>query len=61
MQRIMDAAGDAGYRRMTGSVLADNDSMLRLAARLQFARSRDEEDPTLVKLVRPLGQAVPLR
>jgi len=55
MQRLMDAARDAGYRRMTGNVLPDNDSMLKLAARLNFERSRDEDDPALVKVVRPLA------
>jgi len=54
MQRLVEAARDAGYRRMTGNVLPDNDSMLKLAARLKFARSRDEDDPTLVKVVRSL-------
>ena len=55
MERIIEAARDAGYRRMTGHVLPDNDSMLKLAARLGFKRSRDEDDPTLVRVVRPLA------
>jgi len=54
MERLRDAARDAGYRRMTGTVLAENDSMLRLMARLQFTRSRDEDDPTLVKVASSL-------
>jgi hypothetical protein len=35
-------------------VLSENDAMLKLAARLNFQRSRDEDDPALVKVVRPL-------
>jgi len=33
---------------------AENDPMLKLAARLGFKRSRDEDDPTLVRVVRAL-------
>jgi acetyltransferase len=55
MERLMQAARDAGYRRMTGLVLPDNESMLKLAARLNFERSKDEDDPALVKVVRPLA------
>jgi acetyltransferase len=55
MQRLMEAAREAGYLRMTGNVLPDNDSMLKLAARLNFERSRDEDDPALLKVVRGLA------
>jgi acetyltransferase len=55
MQCLMKAARDAGYRRMTAYVLPDNDSMLKLAARLNFERTKDEDDPTLVKVVRSLA------
>jgi acetyltransferase len=54
MERLMQAARDAGYRRMTGYVLPENDSMLKLADRLNFERTKDEEDPALVKVVRSL-------
>ena len=54
MQRLMQAARDAGYRHMTGLVLPDNESMLKLAERLHFERRRDEDDPTLVKVVHQL-------
>jgi acetyltransferase len=54
MERLMAAARDAGYRRMIGLVLAENGAMLKLADRLHFERGRDEEDPTLVKVVRAL-------
>lgn len=39
---------------MTGCVLPESDSMLRLAARLGFTRGKDEDDPALVKVVRSL-------
>jgi len=55
MQRLMEAAREAGYRRITGSVLPENDAMLKLAARLGFKRSRDEDDATLAKVVRSLA------
>jgi acetyltransferase len=54
MERLMEAARDAGYRRMTGLVLPDNHSMLKLADRLHFERGRDEDDPAVVKVVRSL-------
>jgi acetyltransferase len=54
MERLMQAARDAGYRRMTGLVLPDNHSMLKLADRLHFERGRDEDEPAVIKVVRPL-------
>ncbi|MEO6352969.1 MAG: hypothetical protein ABIO19_02710, partial [Burkholderiaceae bacterium] len=54
MGRLFEAAHDGGYSRMTGCVLPENDSMLRLAARLGFTRSKDEDDPALVTVVRAL-------
>lgn len=54
MERLFKAARDGGYRRMTGCVLPENDSMLKLAAKLNFTRGKDEDDPTLVKVVRSL-------
>ncbi|MEO8170778.1 MAG: GNAT family N-acetyltransferase, partial [Oxalobacteraceae bacterium] len=54
MERLFEAARDGGYSRMTGCVLPENDSMLRLAARLGFTRGKDEDDPALVKVVRSL-------
>jgi acetyltransferase len=54
MERLIEAARDAGYRRMTGYVLPENESMLKLAGRLGFERGRDEEDPTVLKVVRSL-------
>ncbi|OGA53230.1 MAG: hypothetical protein A3G25_05455 [Betaproteobacteria bacterium RIFCSPLOWO2_12_FULL_63_13] len=54
MQRLMDAAREAGYKSITGSVLPENDSMLRLADRLKFKRGRDEDDPGIVRVLRAL-------
>lgn len=54
MKALMSAARDAGYRTMTGSVLRENDGMLRLASRLGFELHPDPEDPTVVKLARAL-------
>lgn len=54
MRQIMHAAREAGYVRMTGSVLPENSSMLQLAARLGFTSGKDADDPTVVKVVRSL-------
>jgi acetyltransferase len=54
MERLFEAARDGGYRRMTGCVLPENDAMLKLAARLNFTRGKDEDDPSLVKVMRSL-------
>ena len=54
MKALMSAARDAGYRTMTGSVLRENDGMLRLASRLGFELHPDPVDPTVVKLARAL-------
>jgi acetyltransferase len=58
MQRLMQVARDSGYSRMTGSVLPENFSMLKLAARLGFHREKDLEDPTVVKVVRSLTDPI---
>ncbi|HCE10548.1 MAG TPA: GNAT family N-acetyltransferase, partial [Oxalobacteraceae bacterium] len=54
MERLFEAARGRRYSRMTGVVLPENDSMLRLAAQLNFTRSRDEDDPALVMIARSL-------
>jgi len=54
MKALMSAARDAGYRSMTGSVLRENDGMLRLASRLKFELRPDPEDPAIVKVARAL-------
>ena len=55
MRRLMNAAREAGYRRITGSVLPENDSMLRLAERLNFRRGRDEDDPGIIRVAYDLS------
>ena len=54
MERLMIAARKAGYRFMTGYVLPSNESMLRLAARLNFKNGKDKDEPGLVKVFRLL-------
>jgi GNAT superfamily N-acetyltransferase len=44
MTALIEAARRRGLREMTGFVLAQNDPMLRLAARLGFAVGRDPDD-----------------
>jgi len=47
MNRLIGAARRRGLREMTGFVLAENQPMLRLAAKLGFATKRDPEDFTV--------------
>ncbi|MBI5922515.1 MAG: bifunctional acetate--CoA ligase family protein/GNAT family N-acetyltransferase [Betaproteobacteria bacterium] len=54
MRRLMQVARNSGYSCMTGSVLPENFSMLKLASHLGFQRKKDLEDPTIVKVVRSL-------
>ncbi len=51
MRRLMQAARDTGYLRMTGSILAENAPMLQLAERLGFTRARSADDPAIVSVV----------
>ena len=54
MRRLMQAAGESGYLRMTGSILSENAAMLRLADRLGFTRDKDLEDPAIATVSCPL-------
>ncbi len=54
MRRLMQAAPEAGYSRMTGAVLSENAAMLKLAAHLGFRREKDDEDPGVIKVVKNL-------
>lgn len=51
MQQLIAAARRRGLRVMEGFVLAENESMLRLAQKLGFLVERDPDDPT-VRIVR---------
>jgi len=55
MERLMDAARDAGYRRMTGNVLPDNDAMLHLARSLGFEVPATAMASTVIEITRVLG------
>ena len=44
MKTLIDAAGRRGLQVMEGFVLAENESMLRLAKRLGFSIAPDPED-----------------
>ena len=48
MQQLIEAAKAAGYRRMTGSVLAANGGMLQLARDLGFVLHRNADAPDVV-------------
>jgi acetyltransferase len=50
MAALMDAARSKGLKIMQGEVLANNDSMLKLMARLGFSASTSAEDAS-IKLV----------
>lgn len=51
MQQLIAAARGRGLQVMEGFVLADNESMLRLAKKLGFTIERDVDDPS-VRIVR---------
>ena len=50
MQRIVAYARSIGLKRITGEVLRENATMLRLAERLGFRATRDVDDPSMVHL-----------
>jgi acetyltransferase len=47
MARLIAIARERGLKRMVGQVLAGNDAMLELCARLGFEVERDGEDARL--------------
>jgi len=56
MQALMAAARGAGIREMYGEVLASNQKMLQLTAKLGFSARVDESDPHLMRVETTLGQ-----
>src|SRR4051795_8538560 len=50
MQRIIAYARSIGLKRITGEVLRENATMLRMADRLGFKAAYDADDPGLVHL-----------
>jgi len=55
MQALMAAARAAGMELMFGEVLAGNQKMLQLAARLGFNARFDESDPSVIRIETRLG------
>ncbi len=55
MSRLIDAARGAGYRHMTGSVLAANRGMLDLSKALGFHLTRNPEAAELIDVTKPLA------
>ncbi len=60
LQTVLDAAAEAGYRRIYGFVSAKNDGMRQLAKRLGFITRRDPDDFSQliceIRLVQPSPQ-----
>lgn len=54
LERVLDYARSRGIEEAWGSVLAENDGMLGLAARLGFERRRDPDAPDIFITVKPL-------
>jgi acetyltransferase len=50
LRALVEAAGDAGLRRLRGSVLRSNSRMLLLAKRFGFSFSRDSDDARLIRV-----------
>jgi acetyltransferase len=54
MRRIIDYARSRGVKELYGTVLSDNEPMLKLNRALGFAVHRDAEDPMLMHVRLPL-------
>lgn len=57
MNQLIDAAKRRGLLQMEGFVLAENESMLRLAGKLGFVIERDPDDPTVRNVRRALQES----
>lgn len=57
IDRLSDVARHAGFERLEGEVLAENQPMLRLARALGFAVRRDPESALYLRVARTLAQA----
>jgi acetyltransferase len=57
MNQLIDAAKRRGLLEMEGFVLAENESMLRLAGKLGFVIERDPDDPTVRNVRRALQES----
>ena len=55
LETLIRVAGDRGFARMEGYILASNVAMLLLAARLGFARTESPEGPSICLVRRDLG------
>jgi acetyltransferase len=56
MSTLIDAAREAGFERIYGDVLAGNEGMLGIAARLGFSATTHPADPSLYRVERALRQ-----
>jgi RimJ/RimL family protein N-acetyltransferase len=55
MQRLIACARDAGYLRISGTVLSENHDMHRLMTRLGFKAERGRDDPTVIEFSQALA------
>ena len=55
MKEIIAYAREHGLKAVVGRVLAENRTMLQMASELGFARTRDDEDPGVVRVRIELG------
>ena len=61
MQRIIAYARSAGLKRITGEVLRENGTMLRMCEALGFTITTDPEDPSIVHVSLALDGAAAAR
>ena len=54
MERLIECAREYGLQYMEGTVMAKNPDMLALADALNFTRRPQEDDPSLVTVVKTL-------
>jgi len=55
MQKLIAVARDRGLERIYGEVLSTNRRMLNFCRQLGFVPSRENDDPTVVRVILELG------
>ena len=57
MERILAYAGDRGIGEIWGDVLSENDAMRGLAVALGFTVEHVPDEPSILRVRKPLGRA----
>jgi acetyltransferase len=57
MNRLVEVARERGIGEITGEVLRENEPMLQMCRELGFALAVHPQEPELVHVKKPLGEA----